>query len=313
MSVMFPANAFPSKHTLRRGAWAPVLFAPNPDSSERLVIAVVAVTDGEFHIAAANAGKRLHCLFGPAASTALMVQEAAVASLRAMLVVKGRQALAEPTFPVSGISLGAVRVGEAPSMQALAESWLEATSSLHLPPKAVRVDNEDEVGSAVDAIEAQADNDRLPLLVYRQVEQADPRLADFFSADIRNRSRKSRAAPQKVFIGFAGQHVVANFATLKPTRARPMIDHIKRLILDLAQHQEDEAGRIAHRRVHEMIVFHRDDLDPEYDDRHHSLLTSMMEDLWAQGSKFNVQVQPRTSVAAIAKHVQTVERTGIYH
>lgn len=313
MIDMFSLTDFPSKRALRRGVWAPVIFTPNPDSVERLVLAVVAVSGTEFHIATANAGKRLNCLFGPAAATVLMAQEAAVAALRAALVTQGQDALSEARFPFSGISLGPVRGGEAPSMQRLADLWLEATSSLHLAQKPVVLANDEDVASAADAIEAQADNDRLPLLVYRQVEQADPDIANFFSSDIRNRSRQRRPAPQKVFIGFAGQKVVANFATLKPTRPRPMIDHIKRLMLDLAQHQEDEATRIDHQRVHEMIVYHRDESDPEYDERHHALLTDMMDDLWAQGSKFDVKVQPRTSVAAIAKHVQNAERVAAYH
>jgi hypothetical protein len=46
MNAMFSPDQFPSRQSMQRGFWAPVLFAPNPDTADRLVIAVVAVNAG---------------------------------------------------------------------------------------------------------------------------------------------------------------------------------------------------------------------------------------------------------------------------
>jgi hypothetical protein len=195
-------------------------------------------------------------------------------------------------------------------MAALANSWLVATSSLHKADLQPVADIEDSVETAVATIDAQADNDRLPVLVYKAVEEAEPSLGAFFSADIRSRAKRvSRPAPQKVFIGFAGAKVVANFATLKPKRPRGMIDHIKRLMFDLAQHQEDEARLEPKPRGHEMIVYHRDESDPEFEPAGAASLQDMLGDLREQGSTIGIGVQPQTSVPAIAQYVQFSERS----
>lgn len=313
MTLPFAPDQFPSKASLVAGVWAPVLFAPNPDTPERLVIAVAAVTANDYFVAPANSAKRLSCLYGPAATTALMVQEAAVRQLREEVAANGAAALESVQFLFSGVSLGKQRSGEAKSAIELATRWLEATSSLHMADRSAVVEVDEPVQAAVAAIEAQTANDRLPVLVYKAVEEVDPDLGSFFSADIRSRARKTpRPAPQKVFIGFAGSNVVANFAMLRPsTRPRGMIDHIKRLMWDLAQHQDDEAGRFTRQRSHEMIVFSRDAGDPEIDDSKASVLIEMMDDLREQGAKDEIRVQQRSSVNSIADHVRIAERTAV--
>lgn len=312
MNAMFSPDQFPSRESMHRGVWAPVLFTPNPDTAERFVIAVVALNDAGFHVASANAAKKMACLYGSAAATALMVQEASVKALRDDIAARGRDALLNPTFLFSGVSLGELRDGEAASMMTLATSWLAATSSLHQSDSKPVLEQDDAVETAVATIEAQADNDRLPVLVYKAVEESEPELGAFFSADIRSRAKKSpRPAPQKVFIGFAGTHVVANFATLRTTRPRGMVDHIKRLMWDLAQHQDDEASGMVPARRHEMIVHHRDENDPEFDESKIAILKEMLGDLKDQGAKDGIGVQPRSSVLAIASHVQQAERVAL--
>ena len=309
MNAMFSPDQFPSRSGLQRGVWAPVLFTPNPDTAERFVIAVAAVNETGFHVARADAAKKLACLYGSAAASALMVQEATLNGLEEDLATRGRAALANPALLFSGVSIGELRDGEAVSMDALASSWLVATSSLHTGKSKSALEIDDAVEAAVASIDAQTDNDRLPVLVYKAVEEAEPELGNYFSADIRSRAKRTaRPAPQKVFIGFAGSRVVANFATLKPTRPRGMIDHIKRLMWDLAQHQDDEAAMITGARLHEMIVFHRDENDPEFEPSKVAVLKEMLDDLREQGAKDGIGVQPRSSVPAIAAHVQRAER-----
>ena len=312
MNIAFTQQMFPSKAGLQRGVWAPVLFTPNPDSPERLVVAVVAAGEAGFHIAVADAAKRLSCLYGDAAATALLVQQSSVKALEADLAARGAAALSDPAPIFSGITIGHVRDGEAASMAELAGSWLDAISSLHQSRRKEVLEPEEAAQAAVAPIEAQADNDRLPVLVYKAVEETDPQLGSYFSADIRSRARKTpRPAPQKVFIGFAGSNVVANFATLKPARPRAMIDHIKRLMWDLARHQDDEATRFTGKRNYEMIVFHRDEADPDFDETKAPVLNEMLADLKEQGGKDGIGVQPRASVSAIADHVRLAERAAV--
>jgi hypothetical protein len=314
MSVVVPSDRFPRLDGFVRAEWAPIMFAPNPDTPERLVIGVVAVNTAGFHIAAADAGKRLGCLYGSAAATALLVQKASLTALAQQLAERGRAALSDPHVAFSGVSVGPLRAGEGRSLEELATDWLVSISSLHEGAKTRPSEVEEEVETAVAAIEAQADNDRLPVLVYRAVEETAPSLGDYFSADIRSRARKTgRPAPQKVFIGFAGSRVVANFATLRPTsRPRPAIDHIKRLMWDLARHRDTEVGRIYNQRAHEMIVFRRDENDPEMDERKAEGIQEMLEDLREQGAKDDILVQPRSSVGSIADHIRTVETVGSF-
>jgi hypothetical protein len=312
MNIAFSVDQFPSRNALVRGTWAPILFAPNPDTPERLVLAVAAVSDAEFFIAAADASKRLACLYGPAAATALLAQQSAVKALREELAGSGKAALDRVEFAFSGLSVGKQREGEATSMQELATRWLVTIASLHDEKLRAPAEQDDFAENAVAAIEAQADNDRLPVLVYKALEEIDPQLGSYFSAEIRSRARRApRPAPHKVFIGFAGSNVVANFATLKPARTRVMVDHVKRLMWDLARFRDDEAARISRERTYEMMVYRRGDDDPEYDPRKAAEVGEMVQDLEEQGAKDAIRVQSRTAVGQIADHLRLVERAAL--
>lgn len=309
MNAMFSPEQFPSPASLVRGAWAPILFTPNPDSPERLVMAVAAVNGSDFHVAAADSAKRLACLYGSGAATALMVQQASVEALRDDLAARGRVALEEPVGAFSGVNVGPVREGEATSMRELAAFWLASISSLHHARDQSSEQQDEATIAAVATMEAQVANDRLPILVYRAVEEAEPQLAPYFSSEIRSRAKRwHRSSPQQIFIGYAGSKVVANFATLKPSRPRALIDHIKRLMWDLARHRDEEAGLISTAREYEMIVYRRDENDPEYDDRKGVDLEEMVAGLQEQGRVDDILVQPRSSVPSIATHILTRER-----
>ncbi|MGJ3629840.1 hypothetical protein AB5I41_28955 [Sphingomonas sp. MMS24-JH45] len=95
--------------------------------------------------------------------------------------------------------MGQVREGQATSVQKLAQDWLVATSSLHAPIKAQAVEIEDPVEAAIATIDAQANNDRLPVLVYKAVERVDPELGGYFAADIRSRAAKGSRILRKVY------------------------------------------------------------------------------------------------------------------
>src|ERR1043165_3789268 len=111
------AEQFPQFERTVRAKWAPVLLSPIIGSPERLVVAVVAVSDNNFCIEEANALRKLECLFGKAAETAVFAAETAIEELRADLARRGIDALTEPTPIFSGISVGPVSEGEAPTLE----------------------------------------------------------------------------------------------------------------------------------------------------------------------------------------------------
>jgi hypothetical protein len=58
-----------------------------------------------------------------------------------------------------------------------------------------------------------------------------------------------------------------------------------------------------------MIVYHRDESDPEFEPAGAASLQDMLGDLQEQGSTIGIGVQPQTSVPAIAQYVQFSERS----
>lgn len=312
MTIMTSADRFPSRSSLVRGCWAPILFSPNPDSPERLVLAIAAVGESGFYVAAADSAKRLACLYGASAATALMVQETTIDALNDDLAARGRDALEKPQTFFSGISIGRIREGEARTIEDLAIAWLRSTSSLHYSKQSKVIAADEAADEVVAAIQARADNDRLPVLVYKEVEKGQPTLGNFFSADIRYRARKTvKPKPQTVLIGFAGSRVVANFATLKTERPRPLIDHIKRLMWDLARHRDTDFRHLD-QRDHQMIVFRRGVEDPEFDERKARELDEMVNELGEQGEKDDIRVEARASVGAIASHIVNLEARSMH-
>lgn len=299
--------SFPSRDQLAVGKWRPIFFRPHPDSPEQFILGLIAWNGDGAVALPANAARKIKCLFGESSETVLLAQNAAMTAVRDQLSRAGVQSLDGMKFGFSGICLGDEQVGEARDAESLATYWLNRVSALHInTPEIGVVAGDDE--EPLEAFSAKISNDRLPVLVYHAVERTDPILADFFSSEIRYRAQRApKPAPQKIFIGFAGAGLVANFATLRPSRSRVMVDHVKRLMWDLARYRDNEQGLLPSERKFEMVVYRRPIDDPELTRAQDDQLKEMISDLGDQGAKEDIGVQSRESVEGIAKFLQRSE------
>ena len=309
MINIFSSDNFRRNGNWVAGRWAPLLFSPNPDCADRFVIGAVAVSESDVFVARVRADERFKCLFGDAAEMALKIQKATLDYVEKAVADLGSEIFSSSDLAFSGVRFGDIREGEAASMRELALRSLKLASILHLDLdealKEICISDESTPGTAP------INNDRLPILVYKNIEKSDQEIARHFSSQIREGKRQAAGGPQKVFIGFAGDQVVANFATLKPTRNRSLIDHIKRLMWDLSQYQMSEAATISTSRRYEMMLYRRGETDPEYDEKNDSRLDEIISDFEDQGKRDGINVRAQTSVDGIASHIRLSERPNL--
>ncbi len=239
---------FPDLDTSKRGYWAPVFLSPILGSPERFVIAVAVVSDSGFHIEQANQMRRLTCLYGRDAETALFAAEVALEELHISLAERGKAALVEGAIVFSGVTLGSISEGEARSLERLGKTWMSALSSLYRfnpNPLENELDERNDVSSI----------DHLPTLVLDHVFNIDPIVANKFSEEIRsNRRRRSSSAIAGISIDFNGSRLVANLATLQSSATALAVDRIKRKMFDLKV-RRDKDGGLLEARDHEIILF----------------------------------------------------------
>jgi hypothetical protein len=243
-----PSNlTFPELSNTTRGRWAPVFLSPILGSPERFVIAVAAANARGFHIESANEMRRLSCLYGKSAETALFAAEVAIEELEAALSDRGEAALVEGSLVFSGVALGSVAEGEARSLKQIAKTWMSALSSLYrFQPDPNQIGSESHDGGSAD---------RLPTLVLEHVSGRNPSLVNRFSEEIRtNRKRRSSSAIAGINIDFNGSRLVANFATMNSSASALSVDRIKRKMFDLKVRRDKEEG-LFEAREHEMILF----------------------------------------------------------
>ncbi|HYI41718.1 MAG TPA: hypothetical protein VE053_15525 [Allosphingosinicella sp.] len=300
-------GSFPSREGMQRGSWVPIHFSPNPDTSERLVVAVVAVVGENWAIAEANALRRLNCLYGTEVVTAIVAIETGIQDLRARLTAEGVAAL-DASLVVSGLGLGEPQVGEASTASELAHVWLRAVSSVHDSRREAETLPVSIAGEAVDPVDHEIRRDRLPILVLQEIQHLRPALAGSFNRQIKLRAqnRDVRIKPQEVYIAFSGTNLVANFATLKVGRRKRTVDLSKRLMWDLEQHRRQDQGVLPDRK-HEMLLYHPPKDDPELTERQYENLREVAEELSEQGRESGIGVAAYESVPIIARHVVSGE------
>jgi hypothetical protein len=305
MPVITPQQ-FPQLTRRVRAKWAPLLLAPIMGSPERLVIGVAAVSDEGFHIETANALRRLKCLYGEDADTAIFTAEAAMDALRVDITGRGVKALLEPVVTFSGVLVGPVNDGEATTVQQIARVWMTSLSSLY----------QEEMGSRIELLREEATQqadgggftDRLPSLVLKYVADRRPGLEAFFNEDIRETRprRRKRPKPHGVIIDFAGSRLVANFGTLVAANRVPSVDKIKRRIFDLIVGRDTEAKSMAP-RSREMIVQHPAADDPQVGARQSSEIAEALQALSYQAGTENIAFVPMTTVPLIGDHILRAE------
>lgn len=302
MTVTLDSNGFPSRTRTIRASWVPIMLCPRIGSPENFVIGVAALSPNGFHLAEANAWRRLRCLYDDDSETALMAARVALETLRTDLAGRGIAALESPKATFSGVTFGKIQTAEGLSAKQIATSWLRSLSSLYDAKLAVRAD-EALLDNGPVVERSGAKNDRLPVLVLEFVQERRPGLTQFFSPEIRERAKRQRGPKaQDIYVGFNGSKLAANFATLPPTRSKATIDHIKRLMWDLEKDRDSQNMALNDRR-YEMIVKHQARTDPHISVSQFDGLMEVIDELGAQGSSSEIQVVSRVGVPEIGEHV----------
>jgi len=278
-------------------------------SPEQLVIGVAAASNAAHYIERANMLRRLECLYGKAAETAVFAAQVALDQLSEDLAARGVTALSEPRKTFSGVSVGPIADGEANSIEELCRSWISMLSSLY-SVSAMELMNQAQVlqvGPDVPEI-LTTGADRLPALVLTYVANQRPGLERFFNEDVRQqRIRRRISKVHNVIIDFAGSHLVANFGTMMAARNHAAsVDRIKRRMFDLLVERDTETKSLQP-RTFEMIVQHPPADDPQITERQASVVQEGLAALADQSRSEHIAFVPLTSVPAIGNHVLRAE------
>lgn len=300
--------AFPSADKMRDGFWQPVYFSPNFESSERLIVAVVANVEGQWEIARASALERLRCLYGSEAGTALQAIEVGLDYLGASVRTEDYEFNLSEV--VSGLTVGPRSAAQARSAEELAKRWLRLTSSLHSAKKEYAV-ADTAAASPVEAVQRDISRDRLPVLVLAELTKSAPRMREMFNPHIRRMEQEhgARLLTHKAFVAFTGQRLAANFATLKAGQQKAVVTVSKRLMWDLEQHRGAEE-KLLPRQAHEMLLYHPAKDDPTITTRQYDNLMEVIDTLRREGDNRQIGVKSYESVPDIAEHILAVEDTN---
>lgn len=249
---------FPSFESSVRARWAPIILEPISTSPERLVVGCAVANEGGWHIEMANALHRLKCFYGDQCDAVLMAITFAEEALSAELNAKGAKALVEPNWPLTGLALGQIREGQGNNLREIGSSWMSVLSSLYDPNIAVAkrdsnvVQFSDIRGAVADTV--LTTSEPLPTRVLRQVSGLNLELSRYFNQDIRDgRKRRRNFGSHEVLIDFAGNKLVANFATLSVGKLSLSANNIKQRLWDLKVDRDSTKNR-PFRREHELIV-----------------------------------------------------------
>jgi len=300
--TLTPAN-FPNAAGLVKGRWAPVYLSPILGSPERFIVAVAVVGPEGFHVEAANALKRLECLYGRAAETAIFAVDVALEELRGVLAANGLAALKEGVLVFSGVSIGEVSEGEARTLRDLGRTWMSALSSLYrYTPEA----SHDELAATQDGSVVPAD--RLPVLVLDHVVSVAPGLENYFHEDVRqHRQRRASVGIAGISIDFSGPRLVANFATLQTSAHAQAVDRIKRKMFDLKVRRDGEKGGLFSPRQHEMILFTPPRDSPLLNEKQVERLDEALRDLADQSGREGFGFLAMNGVPEIGHRVVSLE------
>ncbi|ESZ30601.1 hypothetical protein [Mesorhizobium sp. L2C084A000] len=299
----FDIRNFPSLERRVQAHWAPILLEPISGSFERLVVGVAAANADGFHLEIANALYRLNCLYGDEAGAAVKAIALAADYLRRDLSQRSVNALLTPDPPLSGILFGPCQEGEGVSLEALAQSWMLALSSLYVPPGTGLVKIPEETVDLVAASENGGSGDRLPFLVCDYVKGHREGYGGYFSADLRQgRARRTKGGSHRIVIDFAGPKLVANFGTLRAHAITQSVYLIKRRLWDLKVDRDREPA-VAFARAHEMILHRPPQNDPQVTQQQQDTIAEALHALEAQADQEELRLLAMDSVPAIGERI----------
>ena len=300
------ATDFPSLDDIRPYHWAPVLFQPIMASPEQLVVAVVAFSHGEIHLAVANSLDRLNCFYGMHAEWSRIAIDETLSEFHADISVRAEKAVLEPKLLFSGFAIGSIAQGDGHDATHVAEFWLQSISSLH--------DGNSIFSNAKELIEVDTSLmvernrvDRLPILVFDFVKDKSPTLQRFFSDEVQKRkARRSRLRAHEMQIDFAGSKLVANFGTLQATQTLASFDLLKRRMWDLRVHKDTREGDVT-ARAHELYVQYPRRDDPQITKRQSDLIDRAVESLISEADTEEIRLRSFHSVDEIGNRLVELE------
>ncbi|MEP1768204.1 MAG: hypothetical protein ABJJ53_16380 [Sulfitobacter sp.] len=302
MKIALDTNMFPKLHEGVRAHWAPVFFEPISGSYERFVVGVAAFNDKSFHLEWANQLGRLECFYGADARGAINAIQIAGEYLEDDLAKRAGIAVSEPDPAVTGIAFGDVREAEGGSLEAIAQSWMAALSSLYLNGQAQIAREFVEVSAETDGA-----GDRLPFLVCDYVKGKRVGFTDYFSADLReNRKRRAKKNSQEPVIDFSGSRLVANFGTLKASSLPRSFELVKLRLWDLGTVQVRDHNSMASRN-YEMILQRPAEDDPQVSDKQQNRLEAALKELEEQADEKQLRLRPLDTYQKIGDHVLKAE------
>lgn len=301
----FAPTRFPSVDGLVRARWAPIMLSPIFGSPEQFVIGVAAVSDSGFHIEKANKLDRLNCIFGDSAFTTISIAEVTLEGLALDIAERGYRALTEPRAYFSGVKLGRVTDGQAPTVEEVARSWMASLSSLY------EADLDLELEEAVpEEIARGASNDPLSIMVLMYVSERRPEISKYFNINIREQRRRRRSSQvYGVFIDFAGSNIVANFGTLTTNQRANSVNKIKRQMLDLILNRDKDSEQIKE-RDHEMIIQHRPAYDPQISEKQYEDIQEAIRNLSDQAKREEINLLAMEDVPNIGDHLLEMEKAA---
>lgn len=307
---MIDRLSFPDSNALRAGRWCPIYFRPNFDTPERLVVGIAACVDGAWHVETASSLEKLRCLYGNEAEVVVELVSAAMRELAWNL--KDAPDRSIKSVYVSGITLGEPIVARGHNAKQLALRWLRQVSSLHDRRKEgaldqaepARVYKNNDVGRRIA-------KDRLPVLVMEKILEQAPSFRSFFHEHVKKLEQNitARITSHEAYVAFDGQHVAANFSTLRPGRHKTSVDVAKRLMWDLKQHREKENGLYkAHQ--HNIYLYHPSVDDPTITEKQYENVMDVVGTLAHEGRNLDIEVYPHSDVTQISSALLEAERTS---
>ena len=305
MDAALNSALFPSLLDPVRARWAPVFFEPISGSYERFVIGVAAVNESGFHLEIANRLDRLNCFYGQDAVGAIKAIKIAGGYLQTDLARRSIEALNSPDPAVTGVGFGPIREAEGKTLEAIAQSWMVALSSLYFDSRVEAVETGRELADGGKEREGSAD--RLPFLVCDYVKEKRVGFADFFSREIREgKQKRVKGSSHKIVIDFSGSKLVANFGTLKAGSLTGSVNLIKRRLWDLKVERDGEPNSVI-RRQHEMILQRPPADDPQITEAQQSNLAEAFEALKHQAEQEELSLRAMRSVQQIGEHIFGIE------
>lgn len=305
MEIKLESNVFPRLRDGVRAKWAPVFFTPISGSYERFVVGVAAVGANGFHLEIANQLDRLKCFYGQDAVTAISAIQIAGEYLEADLAKRAMEALTDPDPAVTGVGFGDLREAEGRNLEAIAQSWMAALSSLYDAQDLSLKVAHDLSGQSV--VSGEGSGDRLPFMVCDYVKNHREGFANYFSVDLRDgKQRRMKGSSHKVIIDFSGSKLVANFGTLKAGSLTGSVNLIKRRLWDLKVERDREPNG-SFSRKHEMILQRPAKDDPQVTEKQQANLDEAFEALEHQADQEELRLRALGSVQLIGEHILAAE------